>query len=392
MKQKNLKKINSGFSLVELLISIMIFSIITVAGFYAFSSVTLWKIKIVEETTLEKESYFFSERLFEEIKKWWLIDYEEYFNRNVVNLWHPWDLYWSGHYKYDTWFWNFWKNWILGSSSYWSWFYLCRSWSWDLMWNSGCLNLSYNDFSINMSGTYQRYWEYNFQFIDFNSNLNEDETSTWVVLLWDENWDTKIAWDDDDEYIWNWPEVFSSSWLVQELYLLSWDKKKRTVFRRTVKKDPNSPTWFNCNFTNNQYPTWSWCLWSIEFLKLDAKDWWINHDLSGNYLYDWIIDTWIINPDFSWTWSLVAWSDSWSYFIPIFPDTISITDVKFYLYPNKDVKLAWKESWVQSNFSPYLRISFKLSPSYSRKWQIKGKIPIIDYSTTISLTDIFSKK
>ena len=37
----------------------------------------------------------------------------------------------------------------------------------------------------------QRYWEYSFQFLDYNSNYDDDK--------WDENWDWSIKRDDDDE-------------------------------------------------------------------------------------------------------------------------------------------------------------------------------------------------
>lgn len=375
---------NKAFTLIEILIWITLFSIIVTSWFYAFSAVSIWKIKLIWKTTIEKESYFFSERLFEEIKKWWLIDYEEYFNRKVV-----WDTsFLSWHYEKDTWFWNFGSGWSLWTNNYWDYFYFCRSKNLESMWNLGCYNTDFNNYAESVDWKPQRFWQYNFQFIDYNSNLNAD--------LWNEDADANwnIVWDDDDESIWMWPEVFSNSWEVQELYLISWNKKTRTLLRWNVIEDPNKSPFSSCDFntSSGKRPTWSGCLWTIEFLKLGLKDWWINHDKISTWTYDWNSETWIINPDFAGTWWLVAGSNSWNYRIPLFPKTINVKDVKFFLYPNKDLNLAWKDSSISSNFSPYLRIKYTLTPSREKRKWIKWTIPELSFSTTITLSDLFSQK
>ena len=374
-----------AFTLIEILIWVTLFSIIITSWFYAFSAASIWKIKLIWHTNIEKESYFFSERLFEEIKKWWVIDYEEYFNRKVV-----WDTtYLSWHYDKDTWFWNFGSGWdVWTATNYWDDFYLCRSWDSNSMWTWWCYS---NDFNIYWTGVIwepQRFWQYTFQFMDYNSNMNND-----ILALWDENSDWSIIWDDDDESIWIWPEVLANSWEVQELYLVSWDKKTRTLFRWNVKEDPDKPTSAGCDLTTNpKTSSWAWCLGTIEFLKLDLKDWWINHSKSWTWLYDWSPETWIINPNFSWTWDLVAWSNTWNYRVPLFPTSINVKNVEFYLLPNKDLKLSWKDSLTTSNFAPYLRIKYTLTPSWDKRKWIKWKIPELTFSTTITLSDLFSQK
>lgn len=376
---------NKAFTLIEILIWITLFSIIVTSWFYAFSAVWVWKIKLIWKTDIEKESYFFSEKLFEEIKKWWLIDYEEYFNRMVV-----WNTSFSSwHYTLNTWFWNFWSWGNVWTTNYWDYFYFCRSSDSTSMWTWWCYSTSFNNYWWALLWKPQRYWQYSFQFMDYNSNINSDSG-----LFWDENADWNIVWDDDDESIWLWPEVFSSSWEIQELYLISWDKKTRTLFRWTVIDDPNRPSTSSwCNFTNPKSPSWVWCLGSIEFLRLNLKDWWINHDkISWLWIYDWNPETWIINPDFAWTWWIVAWSNSWNYWVSLFPKTINVKDVKFFLYPNKDLNLAWKDPSISSNFSPYLRIQYKLTPSWEKRKWIRWKIPELNFSTTITLSDLFSQK
>lgn len=374
----------SAFTLIEILIWITLFSIIVTSWFYAFSAVWVWKIKLIWKTDIEKESYFFSEKLFEEIKKWWLIDYEEYFNRKVV-----WDSqFQSWHYLRNTWFWNFWSGWLTWSTNYWDYYYFCRSTDTQSMWTGWCYNNVYNNYWVSVLWIPQRYWQYSFQFIDYNSNINSD-----FWLFWDEDSNWSIVGDDDDESIWMWPEVFSNTWDIQELYLISWDKKTRTLFRWKVIDDPDRPatsSW--CNFTNPKNPTWAWCLWTIEYLRLNIKDWGINHSKSWTWLYDWNPETWIINPDFAWTWWIIAWSNSWNYRVSLFPKTINVEDVKFFLYPNKDLNLAWKDPSISSNFSPYLRIQYKLTPSREKRKWIRWKIPKLNFSTTITLSDLFSQK
>lgn len=378
------KSLIKAFTLIEILIWITLFSIIVTSWFYAFSAVSVWKIKLIWKTNIEKESYFFSERLFEEIKKWWLIDYEEYFNRKVI-----WDTtFLSWHYQILSWFWNFWSGGSVWTTNYWDFFYYCRSWDWASMWTGWCFDNIYNNYLWALTWKQQRFWQYTFQFIDYNSNMNND-----TLWWWDENSDWSIVWDDDDENLWIWPEAFSNTWEVQELYLISWDKRTRTIFRWNVTNDPNRPSsasW--CDFTTQKSPDWPWCLWTIEFLKLNLKDWWINHNKAWSWLYDWNGETWIINPDFAWTWWIIAWSNSWNYWVPLFPKSINVKNVKFYLYPNKDLNLAWKDSAISSNFSPYLRIQYTLTPSREKRKWISWKAPELNFSTTITLSDLFSQK
>jgi len=354
-----------AFTLIEVMIWIVIFSIIIVWGFQAYSSVLVWKIKLIEWANIQKQSFYFSEKFFEEIKKWWTIDYEEYFNRKVV-----WVETWSWHYSKKTWFWNEWTE---------SWFYYCKSDNWEnnKITNNGCITKYNNAIISNQTSEKQRYWQYSFQFIDYNSNYDSDE--------WDEDWDGNIIWDDDDEYLGLWPVAFSWS-EVKEIYLISADNRKRTFFRWSLFPDEDKPS-------ENR--------WTIEILRLEWKDWWFDHNTSNadkKWEYDWIIDTWLIDKDFSWKtnlnndnsiiagWPLDAWM--WQ---PLFWKNVNVTDVKFFVYPNKDKDLAWQDSSLDVNISPYIRIQMTLTPSNSaRKW-FKWKKTEIKINTTINLTDIYSR-
>lgn len=375
------QKIKEWFTLIEIMVWILIISILMTGGFYALTSVNIGKIKLIESTNMEKEMFYFSEKLYEIIKKGGLVDYEEYFNRKVYGESFTW-----GYYSTKSWFWN-----GVTTMKY------CRN-----MGTGGCFTANNTDLSgvaasVDLSWARLLYGQYSYQFIDYNSNGNTDAPNN----SWDEDGVNGIVWDIDDEFIWLGPDAFAASWKVYEVYLINWEKTKRTYFRWNVKVDPNKPSWPQCNGLtwNPSSLTGSWCIWTMEMLKLEWKDWWYDHiswnnDISEN---DWIIDTWVYDKNFYW---LVGYTVadlngvtnlSDAYWVPLFPDTMSVMNVEFFLFPNKDIKLAWKDFSSNINMTPYLRIKFTLSPSWKKRKGMQWNPPSFDFSTTLSLTDIFSK-
>lgn len=382
-----LKNNNKAFTLIEIMVWIMIVSIVMIWWFQALISITIWKSKLIQETDIQKESFYFTEKLFEMIKKWWTLDYEEYFNRRII--WNS--TYSSWHYLVASWFWNFWRNWTVFTTStpfttYWEWFYHCRSDNWSQMTWTWCFT-TFNSWSINYlaSNSHQRYGEYSFQFRDYNSNYDDDGWNPW-----DENWDWNIIWDDDDEYLWVWPEAFTIWSELKELYLISWNKKNRILFRWSVIKDPDAPSW--CSFDASNNITWSGCLWNIEYLKLEWEDRWMDHNLSivDSTQWDWVVDTWVINKDFTWWASIVAWTTNTPW-VPLFPSSINVSEFKIYAYPNKDIWYDWKNDTAWSNIAPYLILKLKLMPSWKSRKKIWWAWKELDFSMTISLSDIYSK-
>lgn len=388
---------NKWFTIVEIMISILIVTIIFIAWFQALSAVTIWKSRVIQQTDIQKESFYFIEKLFEMIKKWWTIDYEEYFNRKVI--WNT--TFSSWHFLEKSWFWNFWNGWIVDSTTYWDWFYYCISGNWTSIGTWWCVwtknLLSNNSWNLNPEGDFfdkdidfsweqQRYGQYSFQFIDYNSNFDDDYGDE------DEGWNGYIIWDDDDEYIGDWPSVFTWWTNVTELYLISGDKTKRTFFRWNVKLDPEAPPSYTCwvdSITNTI--TWSGCLWTIEYLSLQWKDYWMDHIPwwwpSEN---DWVIDTWTIDYDFTWVDWIVAWTWANSYRVPLFPETINVTKFEVYPYPNKSLDYAWRDNSIDLNISPYVDIVLKIKPSWLSRKKIWWEWKEIDFSMTVSLTDIYS--
>lgn len=386
MKKLDIK----AFTLVEIMIWILIVSTVIISWFQAYSSIALWKINLVEKTNMQKDSFYFTEKLFQIIKQWGTLDYEEYFNRRVV-----WTSTSSWHYRNPTWFWNYWKWWDL-INNYGEWFYYCASQSIsNNIWDQGCYNnwLSYySDGNSYWSSIwdYQRYWEYSLQFIDYNSNMNSDD--------WDENNDWSIIWDDDDEILWNWPSVFTSWTDVKEIYLISWNWTKRTIIRWNIKQDNYAPPWSICNAvstTDFSDPDLDWCRWTIEFLKLEWYDYWLDHDVNlidtDWTQYDWAIDTWSYDSQFTWWNTDELATNWWNYWKELFPGTVNVTDFKVYAYPNIDPEDSWKNDTESSKISPYITINFKIKPSWEVRSRLKNDWKEINLTTTINLTDIYSK-
>lgn len=426
-------KTKKAFTLIEILVAILILSSVLILWFQLYTKALASKVKIDEQANLEKNIYYFSERLFQLIKKWWTLDYEEYFNRNVSKLFRPENLV-DWNWNINTWFWNFWRDWNFQNNNFWNWFYYCLRIStddfknhitkpeynsvdefekkWCFWWSSFLThnkNINFNIPSHIQSWSPQRYWQYSFQFIDYNSNADDDG--------WDEDGDWNIIWDDDDKHLWRWPEVFDSGSDVKELYLLSWDKKTRTFFRWYIKKDEYvKDDTKDCESELTKDSNWYWipkstdkfqyCRWTIQFLQLEGKDWWMDHNSNNidddKTQNDWVVDTWVIASNFSWKSNsdsdntVIAWTwEDKKYWKELFSDSINISDFKVFAYPNIDSSKVWDitpEEQKKYKISPYVILSFEVKPS----WKVKAKISWweikpIRFNTTINLTDIFSK-
>lgn len=378
------------FTLIETLVSILIVSIVMVSAFQALSSIWIAKVKLIESTEIEKQAYFAAERFVELIKKGWTLDYEEYWNRSSYDT-----QYSSGHFLEVSGFWNYWDEWNIWSSIHNDVFYYCASpdgWS---MGTWGCLTA--NNTLWRNDRRPQLYGQYEQQFIDRNSDWDIDNGS-WVSVPGDEDGDGNIIWDDDDLFLWEWPEAFSWSLYknkVGELYLVSNDEQERTYFRWRVETATWSslPTWAICDYSNPVNPVGEACQWTVEFLKLSWRDYGYDHlsttiDTDGSQ-YDGIIDTWMIHKDFtSSNTEIVAGSNSVNYWQSIFPDTIDVSDVEFFAYPNKSLEYSWRDDDTAILIAPYVRLQMTLSPSLKIKKKIVGKTPEVEVITTIQLTNL----
>ena len=83
--QKMIKIRKKGLTLVELMLSMTIFSLIMIFILSSVQSMMAARIKSMNRIALTEELYFFSEQLFTAIKEGGTIDYEEYWNRKTYN-------------------------------------------------------------------------------------------------------------------------------------------------------------------------------------------------------------------------------------------------------------------------------------------------------------------
>ena len=51
-----------AFTLVEIMIWVLIFSIVIIWWFKAYNWVLIWKIKLIESTDIQKQAFYFSEK------------------------------------------------------------------------------------------------------------------------------------------------------------------------------------------------------------------------------------------------------------------------------------------------------------------------------------------
>lgn len=74
---------NSGMTIMELMVSMAVFSLIMISVLVSVQSMTVARIKSMNRIALIEQLYFFSEQFFTEIKNGGTIDYEEYWNRRA---------------------------------------------------------------------------------------------------------------------------------------------------------------------------------------------------------------------------------------------------------------------------------------------------------------------
>lgn len=384
---------NKWFTLIEVLMAVLIFSFMAVSAFSVFVDTIHSKIYISDKINLEKNAFISSEKLISLIKNWGTIDYEEYFNRKA--LWETLDT--DESYILDS---DYWNSKVWNTS-----FYYCRSTN-----TKKLSNWCYDDLDLIsdkswISPATNKIWEnqlfgqYSFQFIDFNEN--------WITETindnWDENADWSIIWDDDDEDLGTWPIAFSQWKIFNVLYLINKTNYERTFLEYNITQDPNTRPWEVCNpsTADRQY-----CIWKIMIKRMKGYDWWqevTKKQASDKTYWDWIIDTWVMHSDVTWfddntvdeneiitnrDWNSNTINNDEEYAYSLFPDTISVKDVKYVIYPNTSSEYAWKsDSNSTENISPYVKLQLTLT--MSAKWRDESAInpPEMTISTTINLTD-----
>lgn len=389
------------FTLFELMLGMTIFALLMLYTLEAVGNITIARTRSMSRITLIEELYFFSEKLATQIKEGWIIDYEEYWNRQVLEA-SPSPTATgtaSGHYILPTGFGNYGEGgsavlWV-GATNYGNNYYYCRSENaGNKMGTNGCIVNSLNDPGWDQAGDYQRYGEYKLQFTDYNGNADSDGPS----VPWDEDNDPSwsIRGDEDDKDIGDGPLVITGA--SPELYLINTLTKERIYFRLTYKQDPNHPS--TCNFTTFG----TWCLGNIEILRLKWLDIGLGHswglnDVNNPGAFDGDIDTWVCHQD--WICNGPPLPNNYgtlptgvdSEWIPLFPDYVNVKQLTFSLYPRKDPWKSWAAVdsfavWSVSPFlHPYVRVQMTMGLAWEKRKLINNDDPTISISTTISLSN-----
>lgn len=111
-------------------------------------------------------------------------------------------------------------------------------------------------------------------------------------------------------------------------------------------------------------------------MKLTGKDYGYDHDIasidSDGSQFDGVIDTWLIHEDFKTNpGEVVAGSNTIDYWQAIFPESVHVSDVEFYVYPNKSSLHSWRDIDPSVFIAPYIQIKMKLEPSIKVKRKIR---------------------
>lgn len=383
------------------MLGITIFAMLMLYTLEAVGNITIARTRSMSRITLIEELYFFSEKLATQIKEGGIIDYEEYWNRQILEA-SPSPTATgtaSGHYILPTGFWNYGEG---GSAVLWpaatvygNGYYYCRSENaWNKIGTEGCAVSTLNDIGTDQAGKYQRYGQYKLQFTDYNGNADTDAPS--VPGDEDDDPSGNIRGDEDDKDVGDGPLVITGS--SPELYLINTQTKERIYFRLTYKQDPTHPT--TCSFT--LFGTW--CLGNIEILRLKWLDIGLGHswglnDTSNPWAFDGDIDTWVCHQDWICNWPVLPTNYGTlptgidSEWIPLFPDYVNVKQLTFSLYPRKDPWKSWAapDTFATGSISPflhpYVRVQMSMGLAWEKRKLINNDDPTISISTTISLSN-----
>ncbi len=379
MKKESIKY--WGFTIIELLtvtviLGILIPSIITIYSFMIKSN----KEFNLRQTSIQQWYEFFEKLNI--LMQDYTIDYEEYFNRQMV-----WCVKsWSTLLTWNNFKWNVWLSWY------------CTEFT--AYWNENSTESKRREYNWIISGKYHDI---------YNCSSNGDKNITWLRHAVKSSdcwrfWSKQSFWqyaalftdvkditvDEDDEELWeilgnNITGAIADPNNIQELYLISHDWKNRLFFRRKLIN------W-----------TWDFAQYKIQMLRLRWFDAWQKHSFTGisEWSYDRHIDTRACDTSmwFYWSGASVWWAYA-EYNLPTDVDdcwvdltywNTSVPTRNLSISPLNDPDLYWADSSHQIN--PYMKIllvnGVYLPTSNSDSSINSFNIPI---ETTINMKDSYKE-
>lgn len=385
------------FTLIEIMLAMTVFAGIMTAVLLSIETLSVTRVKTENRVKLLEELYFFNEKLISEIKNGGTLDFEEYWNRKSLG-----SSILSGSITAGMIWWtyieatgvgNYGSGGVIGSNTYGDWLYYCLSGNASKMWTGWCLTGFNNPTTLSgwtpqdYTNKYQRFGEYNLQFIDYNYNADNDGG--------DEDGMGWILDDEDDRDIGNGPIVLSGS--TPELYLTNPTEKTRVFFRYIVRQDPGTSTGCVISATGM---TNEWCMWNVQVLKMNWLDIGYTHSgtASDGSAFDGKVDTWVLHPDWS-NWVSIATGDklatgTGNEWVDLFPNSINVKSLRFNIFPQKDPWLSWSDqdcntsspaNCISPFIHPYVRLQMSVWFSWGKRRVLKNDDPTISINTTINL-------
>lgn len=369
-----------GFTLLEIITATSLFFLMMVAVLSSYTGILRFRYIFQVKANILERTYYMMEKINLLLKDY-TIDYDEYFNRTRVGC--------DSWYQ-DNFAWKVWLNWycddftMYGNSSAYPSIsslhslYFCSSVA-----SADSVIKTFPGFSTwCLSTWYQSFGQYKYQFYDQKKDSDDD----WSLVN-----------DSDDVDLWKWPFAIGDTTWVQELYLISPDKKNRVFIRRALLD-----SWdFNWDGI-----TWENELWyTLQILKLKWFDAWNGHDFdptSSSGVYDGKIDTWacdtsqgfvchwtgVGNDVYSWYHLPQDVNDWW---VTLFDKNLTVVNWNIRIYPDKNPDFSWAEESTQ--ISPYFTVFLQTKP-YARIWwpRLHDSLPLFGLSlqTTFSLKDNYT--
>jgi len=333
-----------------------------------YQSLFTIKSSVSARQALVEQTYYSLEKI-QILLKDYTIDYEEYWNRQVV---------WCNS---DGWIRDVGELWYCDRSTYYGnrsdtdahRLYFCSTTDVQsdpavvvapLTDGNGCLE------SPNM---YQSFGQYAKHFQDMKSDVSGDGN---------------VIGDADDEDLGIGPSAIAGTG-VQEIYLISPDKTQRLFIRRKVVESDDTNNDSNLSDIEKRY--------TLQILRLQWLDAGSNHDFTfgDTTVYDGQIDTrvcdaaqWFICQGES-PWSIYSWfhmpldADDWR--VDLLDNRITVVDRSLQIFPTADNNYARADPNVQIN--PYIRIFMNVK-LYAGYWQSRLGVDtnIADFSFPIQTT------
>jgi prepilin-type N-terminal cleavage/methylation domain-containing protein len=75
---------NAGFSLIEVLVSVILSGMLLSSAFAAFQGIMKSQVRLSGSINIQQNLFYLNEKLSSLIREWGTIDYEEYFNRRIL--------------------------------------------------------------------------------------------------------------------------------------------------------------------------------------------------------------------------------------------------------------------------------------------------------------------